>query len=208
MTEHKAINLGSSLKQRVEVLALKRDEDGNYAWTPIGTRYAAVEMDTRKNIFSDVGIGARGVTVTLRPDRMLTLHHALRWQGQHLFMTSIIPAESRDRLEVKAAVCQPVIFTAEPQSRKGRDALNRPTVEKVPAYTFPGVLTELYHREMEDEEVPDTDIVRRVVVTAKEIALRKGDVIRHPDGTAYPIQRVLDLDEFKNEYVIWFRDEG
>ena len=148
------------------------------------------------------------MTVTMRPDRGLTLHHALRWRGEHLFLTSIIRAADRTRLEVKTAVCQPITFTAEPQSRKGRDELNRPTVEKVAAYTFPGVLTELYRRELEDEEVPDADIVRRVVVTPKEIVLRKGDVIRHPDGTAYPVQRVLDMDEFKNEYMIWFRDEG
>ena len=206
MTHKQGINLASTLNERVEVLVLS-NESGNYLWKTAGRRYAAVVPDTRANLFSKVGIGARGATVTLRPDRMLTLHHALRWRGQHLFLTSIIPAASRDRVEVKAALCQVTTFTAEPQSRKGRDAMNRPTVEKVAAYTFPGVLTELYRKE-QDEGVPDTELIQRVVVTPTAITLRKGDIIRHPDGTAYPVQRVLDLDEFKNEYVVFCQEDA
>ena len=208
MSERKAVNLGSALNDRVEVLELRRDEAGNYAWHSIGSRYASVEQDVKKNIFSDVGIGARGATVTLRPDRTLTLHHALRYREQFLFLTAIVPTPGRNAMVVKAAICQPVTFTAEPESRMGRDELNRPTVEKAASFTFPGVLTELYRAELESEEVADSDVVRRVVVTPKAVALRRGEVIRHPNGTAYPIQRVMDLDEYKTSYIVRYQEDA
>lgn len=208
MSKLPGINLGSALRERVNVLELRRDEAGNYAWHSVGSRYAAVEMDAKKNIFSDVGIGARGATITLRPDRTLTLHHALQHGDQFLFLTSIVPTPGRDAMVVKAAVCQPVTFTAEPESRKGRDEMNRPTVEKTAAFTFPGVLTELYRMNLESEEVSDTDIVRRVVVTPKAIVLRKGEILRHPNGTAYPIHRIMDLDEFKTSYIVRYQEDA
>ncbi len=205
MRNDKSINLGSALQDRVEVLDLRRDEDGNFSWACVGTRYAQVKPDERQYSFSSVGVWPRGATVTLRPCR-LTLHQALRWNGQHLFLTAVLPSLGRDRLEVKAAVCAPVTFTAEPQAKTGRDKLNRPTVEKVAAFTFPGVWTELYRKE-QDEGVVDTELVQRVIVTPKAVVLRRGDIVRHPDGTAWPVMRVLDLDEHKTEYVVYRAEE-
>ena len=205
MHNDKSFNLGSSLRDRVEVLDLRADPDGNFSWVRLGTRYACVNPDDRRYSFSSVGVWPRGATVTLRPCR-LTLHQALRWNGQHLFLTAILPSTGRDRLEIKAAVCIPVTFTAEPQAKTGRDKLNRPTVEKVAVFTFPGVWTELYRRE-QDEGVVDAELVQRVIVTPKAIKLRRGDIVRHPDGTAWPVMRVLDLDEYKTEYVVYRQEE-
>lgn len=204
MHNDKSINLGSSLRDRVEVLDLRRDPDGNFGWVSMGKRYACVKPDDRRYSFSSVGVWPRGATVTLRPCG-LTLHQALRWNGQHLFLAAILPTAGRDRLEVKAAVCELVTFTAESQAKTGRDEMNRPTVGKVAAYTFPGVWTELYRKE-QDEGVADTELAQRVIVTPKEIELRRGDIIRHPDGSTWPVMRVLDMDEYKNEYVV-FRQE-
>lgn len=206
MSDVKSVNLASSLTDRVELLELCRDAQGGFTWVSIGSRYAAVKQDAGSNIFSKVGIGARGVTITLRPCPRLTLHHAFRWRGRHLFLTALLPSPAHDRLEVKAALCDVVTFTAEPQAKTGRDKLNRPTVEKVAAYTFPGVLTELYSK-MEDEVVVITEAVQRVLVTSKEISLRKGDLVRHPSGRPYVVQRVLDLDEFKNEYIVYYQED-
>lgn len=205
MHNDKSINLGSSLRDRVEVLEVRRDNDGNYSWVSTGKRYACVKPDDRRYSLSSIGVWPRGATVTLRPCE-LTLHHALRWNGQHLFLTAILPSSGRDSLEVKAAVCDPVTFTAEPQSKTGRDNMNRPTLGRTAAYTFPGIWTELHRRE-QDEGVVDTELVQRVIVTPKAIKLRRGDIVRHPDGTTWPVMRVLDLDEHKNEYVVYRQEE-
>ena len=188
MSERKAFNLGSSLNQRVEVLTLRQDETGSYDWKTSGTRYASVELDTRNNLFSSVGIGARGATVTIRPDRTLTLHHALRWQGRHLFLTSIIPAASRDRLEVKTALCNPVECMANAQN-KGEEGPR-----------FPGVLTEKYvgHTQIDPHAVVTTDYV---LVTPKKITLAPGSWVICA-GEYYRVLVPHELDEYKNEYEI------
>ena len=44
----------------------------------------------KANLFSAVGIGARGAELILRRQE-LTLHNALVWGGRHLFLTAIRP---------------------------------------------------------------------------------------------------------------------
>lgn len=188
MSERKYINLGSALDQKVEALTLHRDTGGNYAWKVIGTRHANVEQDARNNLFSSVGIGARGATVTIRPDRTLTLHHALRWRGQHLFLTSIIPSQWRDRLEVKTALCAPVECVANAQN-KGEEGPK-----------FPGILTEKYvgHAQLDPHAVVTTDYV---LVTPKVITLAPGTWVICA-GKYYRVLVPHELDEFKNEYEV------
>lgn len=188
MGDRKAINLGSSLDQRAAVLTLRRDTDGNYAWKVSGMRYANVELDTRSNLFSSVGIGARGATIIIRPDRTLTLHNAMRWMGQFLFLTSIIPSQRRDRLEVKSALCTPVECVANAQN-KGKEG---------PA--FPGILTEKYvgHAQLDPNAVVTTDYV---LVTPKVITLAPGSWVICA-GAYYRVLVPHELDEFKNEYEI------
>ena len=194
-------HLSSTLDQIVEVLELEKDSSGNYTWKTVRRRWAAVELDTGRNLFSSVGIGARGATVTLRHDPELSLHHALRWKGQFLFLTSLILGEDRDRLELKAALCEPVTLTAKPQARTGRDELNRPTAVELPPFTFPGILTEKY-RGNETEDVYRVTTLRRVLVTPKAIQLRPGDLVEAEGETPYIIRQALDLDAWKNEYEI------
>ena len=188
MSDRKYINLGSSLDQRVEVLNLHRDNVGNYEWKSIGTRYANVTQDSRNNLFSSVGIGARGATVTIRPDRTLTLYHALRWRGQHLFLTSIIPSPTRDRVEVKTALCTPVECVANAQN-KGEEGPK-----------FPGILTEKYvgHAQLDPHAVVTTDYV---LVTPKAVSLEPGAWVIC-SGKYFRVMVPHELDEFKNEYEI------
>lgn len=188
MSERKTVNLGSALDQRVEVLELRRDVAGNYGWNAIGSRYAAVEPDAKKNIFSDVGIGARGATVTIRPDRTLTLFHAMRWNGTFLFLTSIIPSRRRDRLEVKTALCKPVECVANAQN-KGSEGPK-----------FPGILTGKYvgHSQLDPHAVVTTDYV---LVTPKVITLAPGSWVICA-GKYYRVLVPHELDEFKHEYEV------
>lgn len=194
--------LSSTLVENVEILRLLQDEDtGNFAWASSRCCCASVVPDTKSNLFSSVGIGARGATVILRPRLKLTLHQAMRWHGQFLFLTSIILAQERDRLEVKAALCEPVTLTAKPQSRNGRDALNRPTTVQQPDFTFPGILTEKYYQNALDE-IYQSETLQRVLVTPKAIVLRPGDLVQPSAEAAYTVRQAMNLDPYKNEYVI------
>ena len=94
-----------------------------------------------------------------------------------------------------------VTLTAKPQDRTGRDALNRPTAVDVPGFTFPGVLTEKYFRN-DAEDVYRAELQQRVLVTPKVIVLRAGDLVQQDTEPPYTVRQVLDLDPYKNEYVI------
>lgn len=195
-------HLSSRLTQKVEILRISGDASlGGFVWAKNGRCWADIELDVKNNLFSSVGIGARGATVTMRPRLGLDLRHALRWNDQFLFLTSIILSPDRDRLELKAALCDPVTLTARPQARTGRNELDRPVVSQLPSFTFPGILTELYRQNAQDE-IYRAETLRRVLVTPKAVALRPGDLVQPGTGAPYTVRQALDLDQWKNEYVI------
>ena len=195
-------HLSSALTEKIEVLTLVLDDEtGNYAWAPSRKRWASVELNTSRNLFSVVGVGTRGATVVIRPDLRLTLHQAIRWNGEFLHLTSITLDKERDRQEIKTAICYPATLTAKPQARTGRDAMNRPLMEQQAAFDFPGILTEVYHRN-EGDEVFRKTTQRRVLVTPKAIVLRPGDLVQQGTEAPYTVRQVMDLEFYKNEYVI------
>lgn len=195
-------HLSSLLTEKIEILTLAQDDDtGDIAWAPARKRWASVELDTRRNIFSIVGVGTHGATVIIRPDQRLTLHQAIRWKGQFLHLTDITLSQERDRQEIKAAFCTPVTMKARPQARTGKDNLNRPIVKQQAAYTFPGILSEMYHQN-EADEVLRAELLRRVLVTPKTVVLRVGDLVQKGDEAPYTVRQVLDLEAYKNEYVL------
>lgn len=195
-------DLASALREKIEILTLTRDaETGALAWTPERKRWAAVKLDSQRNLFSAVGVGARGVTVTIRPDRRLTLRDAIRWNGEFLHLTAISMGAERDRQEIRAAICHPEMLTAKPQDRTGRDARNRPVAIPQASYTFPGILTERYHRSEEDE-VFRREMLERVLVTPKAVELRPGDLVQRGEEPPYTVLQRLDLEDYKTEYVI------
>lgn len=195
-------HLSSRLTEKIEILTLVQDDEtGDIAWAQSRNCWASVELDTRRNIFSVVGVGTRGATAVIRPDMRLTLHQAIRWQGEFLHLTSITLSQERDRQEIKAAICTPVTMTAKPQARTGKNELNRPIVEQQSSYTFPGILSELYHQN-EADEVFRMETLRRVLVTPKTVVLRTGDLVQRGDEAPYTVRQVMDLEFYKNEYVL------
>ena len=83
--------------ERVGVLSLAYDREADeYRWAEVRRVWARAELDSRSNLFSSVGIGARGVTFTLRRRSGLDLHHAFAWRGRHCFLTAILP-DGEDR---------------------------------------------------------------------------------------------------------------
>lgn len=199
--------LSSALTEKIEILTLVLDDEtGALSWVSERKRWAAVKLDSQRNLFSAVGVGARGVTVTIRLDRRLTLRDAIRWNGEFLHLTSITLAPERDRQEIKAAICHPVTLTAKPQARTGRDTMNRPTVVQQATFSFPGILTERYFNSEEDE-VFRRSTLERVLVAPKAVVLRVGDLVQLGDTAPYTVLQRMDLEFYKNEYVLERRED-
>lgn len=194
------------LDQRLEVLELQETAPGVWTWETVRKTWAQVEPDAgqRKNLFSSVGTGARNASLVLRRQG-LTLHSALRWKGQHLFLTAVVP-QGRGHLGISAALVEPVQCVAQPwHNQKG--AGNRAERVDDPPVTFPGVLTEKYVRYQAEESYAKTSVIY-VLVAPKSIELQEGVLVTVQEGPAagvYHVQTRHVLDAFKNEYEIAFR---
>lgn len=170
------------LRDTLQVLELREDPEGGWSWQTVGTVRGQVELTVKKNLFSSVGIGARGAELILRR-QPITLHDALLWGRQHLFLTSILP-EGRLHLRVEAALVE----TVECRSEGGRGV------------SFPGILTEKYLK-WEQPEPYSVNRLTYVLVTPKPIQLRRGGLV-NVAGTNYEVQLAHTLDPYKAEYEI------
>lgn len=181
------------LRDRIGVLQLQFQEERNqYQWDESRRLWADAQPDTRSNLFSSVGIGARGVTFVIRKHSGLTLHDAFLWNGQHCFLTAILPHGHPGYFTVKAALAEVRIC------RKDADL--------TPAgCTFPGILTEksVKHEEPDLHAEVTTDYV---LVTPKVISLAPGSWVT-VDDAFYRVQVPHLLDPYKNEYEIRRRED-
>lgn len=191
------------LDQPLEVLELRETASGVWEWVTLRRAWAQVEQTAKTNLFSKVGVGARDAAIVIRR-QALTLHNALRWRGQHLFLTAITQRD-RNHLDVGAALVGPVACTARSYTTRVGTG-NRPEKEEQPPVTFPGILTEKYVRyEQEDTYAK----ARRglVLVTPKAIELSEGALVTVTEGPAkavYNVQARHVLDAYKNEYEMDF----
>jgi len=170
------------LSDRVNVLELVKTTGVSgtaWAWEPVRRTWAQAELMTRANVYSVHGLGAAGVTFTLRRQPM-DLDSALWWRGQHCLITAIRPL-GRLYLTVGAAL---VVLSQCRDPKTGE--------------TFPAVMTERYvgHRQ---EEPMATNTHRRVLVTPKAVRLMPGPLVE-VDGAPWPITTPYELDPHKNEY--------
>lgn len=191
------------LDQPLEVLELRETSSGVWEWVAARRAWGQVEQTAKTNLFSKVGVGARDAAVVLRRQH-LTLHNALRWKGQHLFLADITKRD-RNHLYVGAALVSVVRCIGQGYTTAVGDG-NRPVKTEKPPVTFPGVLTEKYVK----YEKEDTFAKARrglVLVTSKPIQLREGDLVTVQDGPAaavYHVQTCHVLDDYKNEYEMEF----
>lgn len=195
-----------SLSERLELLELRQTAEQTWEWVPIRRVWAKVEQTEKTNLFSKVGVGARDAAVVIRR-QPLTLHQALRWKGQHLFLTSITKRD-RMHLDVQAALVSVVTCIGQGYTTTV-GAGNRPEKQEKPEQTFPGVLTEKYVRyETEDSYAKAKRLL--VLVTPKAVELLEGDLVTVTQGPAaavYNVQTRHVLDEYKNEYeILYSRD--
>lgn len=191
------------LDQPLDVLELRETAEGVLEWVAHRRAWAQVEQTAKTNLFSKVGVGARDAAIVIRR-QSLTLHQALRWKGQHLYLTSVTERD-RTHLDVQAALVTVVTCSAQ-RYATGMGQGNRPVKQELPSQTFPGVLTEKYVRyEQEDTYAKARRCL--VLVTPKAITLKEGDLVTVKEGPAaavYNVQACHVLDEFKNEYEILF----
>lgn len=173
------------LRDVLQVLELKEEPAENWTWQSVRKVWGQVELSTSRNLFSTVGIGARGAEMILRR-QPLTLHNALLWGEQHLFLTSILP-EGRLHLRVQAA-----LVTA--------DTITLQKDENTVEMTFPGVLTEKYARH-EQEWPMSVNQLGLVLVVPKAITLEPGRLVK-ARGALWEVLVPHELDEYKNEYEI------
>lgn len=173
------------MNQAVQVLELKKTGDV-YAWEKARRTWAAAEQDDRKNLFSDLGVGARGVTFTIRKSWTLTLHNAFLWRGRFCFLTSIVDGDPGFQV-VKAALCEPAacLQDADREARGCR---------------FPGILTEKYmgHEQLDPHAEVTGDFV---LVTPKKVSLAPGSWVT-VNGAYFLVRVPHELDPFKNEYEV------
>ena len=168
------------LSERIELLRLVKGEN-EYRWELLRRSWASVELQQRRNNFSTHGIGAAGAELVLRRQE-LTLLDAIRWRGQHLFLTGIAP-RGRNHLTVAAALVE-VRACRDPES----------------GLAFPGVVTEKYlgHRQ---EEPMAVNPMRHILITHPAIDLKPGRLVE-VDGESWPITMSHRLDPWKAEYEI------
>lgn len=174
-----------SLDERLERLELHETAANTWEWVPMGRLWAQVTVDGGTNLFSRVGIGARNAKLTIR-SRDITLYGALRWRGQHLFLTSITKLD-RMYLDVQTALVDPAVCRAN-------------TDEEEPGVAFPGILTEKYAK-WEQPEPYSINRLTYVLVAPKVIQLQRGGLVE-VDGVNYEVQVAHTLDPYKNEYEI------
>ena len=179
-----------SLDQRLERLELQQTAENTWEWVSVGRLWGQVALDNgiSKNLFSSVGIGARNANLVIRT-RDITLHQALRWKGQHLFLTAITKRD-RTHLDVQAALVNVDMVTLQ---------ADRNTAEM----TFPGVLTEKYVRHTQEWPMSVND-VSLVLVVPKEVKLRPGCLVAARERL-WEILIPHELDQYKNEYEIGSR---
>ena len=194
------------LNKAVHVLELRETAPGAWEWGPIRRTWTMLTLQTKKNLFSSVGIGARGAELILRR-QPLTLHNALLWGEQHLFLSAILP-EGRLHLRVQAALVEPVTCLATRTEDTVGEA-GRPTTAETMRMTFPGVLTEKYAR-YEREETHAENETSYVLVVPKAIQLKASDLVTVQEGPAkavYYLTICHVLDPYKNEYeIVWQGD--
>lgn len=186
-----------TLHEKAEILSLKSSADGHaFFWEPTSSVWLKGEIQSKSNLFSKIGIGARSVNFEMFR-RELTMHQAIQWNGRFCFISNII--KNGVYLNVSAALVEPVECTYKEKKYK-RGNLNRPEEIEPEIVTFPGILTEKYLGH--EKDVPRAvNELEHVLVTPKPIEMKPGKIVIVGEKP-YTVTICHTLDEYKNEYEI------
>lgn len=183
-------------KEKLQILALS-ETDGVFSWREAGEIWASVTLESKANLFSRVGIGARSAAIVTVPRPDLTLFAALRWRGEHLFLTEMFD-RGPARLEIRAARVTPRGCTAF-RAVKSADRSKPAAYETRKIMRFPACVTEKWMGFAQRE--PQGELSETVVlVTPKAVDLKIGDVVEVEGLGRYAVRVPHRLDEYKNEF--------
>lgn len=190
------------LRDRGRILILMERMPGVFAWVRDRPVWMQVELDSRKNLFSSVGLGARNAKLTIRTQR-LSLYEAIAWGGRALYITSMVVGRD-GRTACEAAVVDFTDCTASVEGEISRDARNRPVLGIRRTIRFPAVVTEQYVHYARDESHGVSSAGLVLVVPKAVPTLKAGDLVtlEGAQGGPYDVQTAHLLDPYKNEYEI------
>ena len=203
----------SEFDRQADVLELVKASRNKYEWRPksriwVKSEYPQANTLYAKNaIFASHGVVARSVKITTRMQSDLTMHNALQLKppdGDHCFIVDI-NVDIPGFMVITAALVTPVLCRAE-RTTTGTGTLNRPETIKHRSISFPGVLTEKYLRQTQEEPMSVSE-ARYLLVTPKAINISVGELV-HIGGLNYETVIKHDLDEYKNEYEILRRSDN
>ena len=197
----------SQREYRAELLEICETAPHTYEWQTKESIWAKPDHQNYRSLLSNNSIMQRSMKLTARrggayPD--ITLHHALRFDGLHCFLTDI-DVDSPDWYVLTAAIVEPATCEAE-RTTTGMGELNRPDVERGEPLVFPGVLTEKYQRQTQGDPMSYSE-ARYVLVTPKCISLVVGEIVNIGDQ---PYEAVIahTLDPYKNEFEVLRRRDN
>ena len=191
--------------KQAQLLQLSQTSAGVFEWEPVKTIPVKMEPQTKTNLFSKVGIGAKTMLFTLRKTAGIRLFCAFRVSGQFYFLTDI-QQEGGILLKITAAVIEPITCCLLRRSET-LDAYKRPVYgQPQPVLTFPAILTEKYLGFVQREPMAQTEKTF-VLVTPKAFALETGDLMEIGEKR-YAVQVCHMLDEYKNEYEITRKEDA
>jgi len=192
--------------QQVEVLELVEVEPDNYLWQPVKTLWAKMEHQTARAIFTINSVMQRSIKFTIWALPELTLHHALLFpDGNTHYYLADINKDTPGIYVLTALIVVPITCIAE-RTKTIKGDHNRPNTVNLPPVVFPGVLTEKYIRQTQEEPMSYTE-ARYILVTPKVITLRVGELV-YIIGKPYEIVVFHGLDPYRNEYEILGRSDN
>ena len=190
------------LNERLIIQRINYNPDCVY-WRVQDRIWGRAEHKIRRNLFSNVGIGAQTIEFTIR-NTDISLHDSIGWGDKHCFITDISKI-GRLYLKLTAAISVVLCCRVE-RSAKGYNELGNPIDISQGDYTFPACITEKYvgYTQNEPQSVTDTSYV---FVTPKCVSLKAGTVIYTLQGE-YAIKKCHMADPYKNEYEALWKEEN
>lgn len=196
--------------EKIELLTYAQDLN-NYIWAWAFEKkiWADVTLDGKKNLFSQVGIGARNAIFVIRNLNKISLNHAIKYKNKYYFITLI---ENIDDHYKKITAAEMLVVDCKHTSIEYRlNEYNRPVENKKDTISFQCCITEKYIQYTETPVSANTETML-VAITPKVIDLNVGDAVEVLDESTvkngfYIVQKVHKLDEYKNEYEVLLRDD-
>jgi hypothetical protein len=195
------------LNRLVNVLEFREAHKNTFVWVVQNRLWAKIEHQTVRGIFASKAVMARTVKITIRPDRGLTLHHALAGvtgEKEHYFLTDI-NRDTKDIYVLSAVIVEPVQCAVH-RTTTTKGANNQPQIQKHAPITFPGYLAEKWLRQTQEEPMSYSE-ARFVLVTPKSITIDVGELVEIC-GKQYAVVIPHMLDPYRNEFEVLGRGDN